>query len=479
MANKFSIQTSLDGLSEKQFLMLCSNAITTIGWQHHIDFEVGIEASTGANLKTYGETITIKIDNGIAEIKSVCTQWQITDWGKNKKNIQQLLGAIEAEKLEIDTTQLDEQIELLIAERIQAEKDFIERKELGELTPTEKIAIQQGANYITYILIAINVFIFIAMVVSGVSLFEPSAEAISNWGGNFRLYTVGGDWWRLLTCVFVHIGIIHLALNMYALFFIGSYLEPLLGKAKFALIYICTGVLASVVSIWWSGESVSAGASGAIFGMYGVFLALLTTKLIDQETRKALLQSILIFVGYNLLYGMKGGIDNAAHIGGLVSGFVLGYVLYYGIIEKTKSVLTSALIVLVTVLTSYGYLSTSKNDDITYLQKLEEIVVLEKQAIAPLNMQNITQQELTNMLTNTSLPNWQKSKSIISTTLSLNLSNEKLTKQRMHFRDYINLRIRETELLIISITDSSEQYKKEFAGIENSIEIVLDLLKNE
>lgn len=89
-----------------------------------------------------------------------------------------------------------------------------------------------------------------------------------------------------------------------------------------------TGVLASAASVWWYKANVSVGASGAIFGLYGLFLALMVTKIFHPEFSKVFLSSTLIFVGFNLLMGFTGGIDNAAHIGGLVSGFLIGLILY-------------------------------------------------------------------------------------------------------------------------------------------------------
>ena len=114
-------------------------------------------------------------------------------------------------------------------------------------------------------------------------------------------------------------------MNMYALLYIGVLLEPILGRSRFISAYLLTGLTASITSLWWHDLTISAGASGAIFGMYGVFLAMLTTNVIEEAKRKALLTSIAIFVGYNLIYGLKGGIDNAAHIGGLLGGLVIGY----------------------------------------------------------------------------------------------------------------------------------------------------------
>lgn len=178
--------------------------------------------------------------------------------------------------------------------------------------------------YITPILIEINLIVFIAMVIAGFGFVSFKGEDLLNCGANYRPVTTGGQWWRLLTNTFMHGGLMHILANMYGLLFVGIILEPLLGKKKYLLIYLTTGILASVASIWWYEATVSVGASGAIFGLYGFFLATLLFKVFPPEFGKAFLISTLVFVGFNLLMGFTGGIDNAAHIGGLISGFIIG-----------------------------------------------------------------------------------------------------------------------------------------------------------
>ncbi|WP_373395877.1 rhomboid family intramembrane serine protease [Algoriphagus halophilus] len=181
--------------------------------------------------------------------------------------------------------------------------------------------------FVTPLLIICNLLIFIAMIYTGTHFLFPDIQDLLDWGANYRPFTVDGQWWRLLVSCFLHIGILHLLFNMYALFYIGLLLEPYLGKARFLAAYLISGIAASIASIWWNGMVVSAGASGAIFGMYGVFLALLSTNLVDKSIRKSLFTSIGVFVVYNLVNGLNpnNGVDNAAHIGGLLTGFVLGY----------------------------------------------------------------------------------------------------------------------------------------------------------
>jgi membrane associated rhomboid family serine protease len=203
------------------------------------------------------------------------------------------------------------------------------------------------------------------MAINGAGIFDADGYTQVTWGSNFTPLTLSGDWWRLITCMFIHFGIIHLAMNTYALYMAGIYLEPMLGKTRFIVAYLCTGIVASIASLWWHSEGVnSAGASGAIFGMYGVFLALLFTNLIPKQIRGALLQSIGVFVVFNLIFGMKAGVDNAAHVGGLVSGVIIGFV-YYPLLKKNetgiKSRVALAAIAGITVLSAWMYLNSPRN----------------------------------------------------------------------------------------------------------------------
>lgn len=181
--------------------------------------------------------------------------------------------------------------------------------------------------YITPIIINLNLLIYIVMVFAGLGFVSFKGSDLLNWGANFRPLTTDGQWWRLLTSTFLHGGLMHILANMYGLLFVGIFLEPLLGKTKYVLVYLVTGILASIASIWWYDTTVSVGASGAIFGLYGFFLACLLLKVFPADFGKAFLISTLIFVGFNLLMGLTGGIDNAAHIGGLASGFIIGLIM--------------------------------------------------------------------------------------------------------------------------------------------------------
>jgi rhomboid protease GluP len=212
-----------------------------------------------------------------------------------------------------------------------------EKERLEEAVWNNLLARPDSSLLVTYALLTLNILVFIFLSTQGAGILLPNAIVSIDWGSNYRPLTLSGDWWRIGTCIFLHFGIIHLAMNMYALHEIGAYLEPLLGRTKFLAAYMSTGILASLVSLRWYQEPVnSAGASGAIFGMYGVFLMLLCTEIVPQARRKHLLPSIGAFVFYNLAHGTSSGVDNAAHIGGLFSGLFFGYFFYYSLALRQR-----------------------------------------------------------------------------------------------------------------------------------------------
>jgi rhomboid protease GluP len=180
---------------------------------------------------------------------------------------------------------------------------------------------------ITQVFFGICVAVFIAMALAHGSLDTPTSPELIHWGANDGPLTLGRDWWRLFTCLFVHIGIIHIAFNMWCLWDLGRLCESLYGHWTFGALYLICGMGASFASVLWRPEGVSAGASGAIFGLAGALIAAfyLGEFSMPRSAVMGSLRSVVIFVGYNLAFGAVSGItDNAAHIGGLITGLVLG-----------------------------------------------------------------------------------------------------------------------------------------------------------
>jgi len=155
-------------------------------------------------------------------------------------------------------------------------------------------------------------------------------------GFSNRSQVLNGEAWRLLTNTFLHFSLGHLIGNMIVLIYIGSLIEWKLGRWNFLFLYLFTGLMASMVSVIWHPDTIAGGASGAIFGLFGILLALLSTKFYERNARQALLISTGIFVGYHLIPGNK-QIDFAAHLGGLLSGYILGLVAYWGLSNKNDA----------------------------------------------------------------------------------------------------------------------------------------------
>jgi membrane associated rhomboid family serine protease len=179
-------------------------------------------------------------------------------------------------------------------------------------------------------LVAANAVAFAVMVARGASPISPSAGDLIGWGANFGPATLGGQPWRLLASTFLHFGALHLAMNMLALWNVGRLVERLFGNARFAALYLAAGIFGSTASVLQHPDVVSAGASGAVFGVYaalGGFL-LQQRRSIPGPVLAGLRNVAVSFVGYNLVFGLTNrNIDMAAHVGGLVGGFAAGALL--------------------------------------------------------------------------------------------------------------------------------------------------------
>jgi rhomboid protease GluP len=185
----------------------------------------------------------------------------------------------------------------------------------------------------TYTLVGINCAVYLLMVLKGVSPSSPSVGDLVHWGANFGGYVLAGQWWRLLTAAFVHVGLLHLATNMWCLWNLGLLGEPLLGPWGVAAVYVLTGIAGNLLSTAVHPQIVGAGASGAVFGLAGVLILLLKAKLLPvaPEEIRRLRKSVIYFALLNFVIGgttmflrTSIQIDNMAHLGGFLCGLAMG-----------------------------------------------------------------------------------------------------------------------------------------------------------
>jgi rhomboid protease GluP len=183
---------------------------------------------------------------------------------------------------------------------------------------------------VTSAIIGANVFVYLAMTLSGVSPIDPQISDLVKWGANNGMQTLVSQPWRMWTSNYVHIGIIHIALNMWCLWSLGILAERIFDRWTYFLTYTCCGIAGSLASLGLHPTRFGAGASGAIFGLAGALISALYLGHLPVPPRalKSTLKSLVLFAGYNLFFGaVVPAIDNSAHLGGLVCGLILGAVL--------------------------------------------------------------------------------------------------------------------------------------------------------
>lgn len=186
----------------------------------------------------------------------------------------------------------------------------------------------------TYVLIGINGAVYLAMCFSGVSWWAPTARDILHWGASRGVNEIFfHEWWRVLTATFVHVGIVHIGTNMWCLWGLGLLGEPLLGASGVVAVYVLTGIAGNLLSSAVHPGIIGAGASGAVFGIAGVLILLLSSPHLPfpKSELHRLRRSVIYFAGINLVIGAStllyaGGIkiDNMAHLGGFLSGLAIG-----------------------------------------------------------------------------------------------------------------------------------------------------------
>ena len=196
---------------------------------------------------------------------------------------------------------------------------------------------------VTYIIMAICIILFILMELSGGS---TNSQTLLKYGANLDVLVKNGEYYRLFTCIFLHIGIMHLLCNMYSLYIIGREVENLFGKIKYIIIFILSGIFGSIMSLAFTHNTISAGASGAIFGLLGALLYF--GMHYRTYLGEAIKRSIIPIIVVNLIIGFFAeGIDLAAHIGGLVGGILLAMMVGVPDKSKTKDIINGTILTII------------------------------------------------------------------------------------------------------------------------------------
>jgi rhomboid protease GluP len=465
-------------LTYEEILITALEAAKKLNWKIGFTSQRAFIAYTKFSMSSWGEEVKVNVEHEKLIVKSECTGNQLIDWGKNKGNVDAFLKSFQETVATLSPEEIAQRYQEVGAD-IASPADLINqplKSSRNNVQDFISIFIPIKGYFVTPIVINLNILVFVIMALTGVDIMAPDTDSLIAWGANFRPVTLGGEWWRLLTSCFLHIGVIHLLMNLYALVYIGIQLEPHLGKTRFLAAYLLTGIAGSASSLYWHEFTVSAGASGAIFGMYGVFLAMLTTNLIEKTARQAMLTSIAIFVGYNLLNGARGGIDNAAHIGGLICGIVIGYAYYPGLVKPDKEKLkyiTLAMITLVVFSYSFFIYQRTPNDIGMYDEKLNQFISLESMALEYYNKdRSAPKEELLKEIKDHGIYYWKEGIKIISEADKLSIP-EVLHAKNKKLIQYCDLRIKCYELIYKTIAENTENYKSEIENYEKQIEAIV------
>jgi len=203
---------------------------------------------------------------------------------------------------------------------LQEARDFLQRLENGKPVPWVCVA-----------LIVINVLVWLMIGLRGGGWLDVAPAQLLAYGGNTASSVQAGEWWRLLSATFLHGGLLHLALNMVGLWFAGSLLERIFGSRQFLLIYLASGLAGSVASLHFAAQThVAVGASGAVFGVAGALVAgvLQHRASLPKAFSTQTLSGFSVYLALSLVQGFsRPGIDNAAHVGGLIAGILIAWVL--------------------------------------------------------------------------------------------------------------------------------------------------------
>ncbi len=206
--------------------------------------------------------------------------------------------------------------------------------------------------WVTYALIAANIAMFAVELGKGAGLTGATPKQMIELGGDFAPLTLHGEWWRLLSAMFLHYGALHIGMNMLCLYRV-SVVERMIGRCEFLAVYLAAGLLGGIASLMRHSDAVGAGASGAVFGAFGAFAAIMIVRRaeFDPQVWSRTMRSLGSFFGLNLVIGLSSPtIDMSAHVGGLITGFVAGFVLA----KTAKPSANQALRALLTVVLAAG-----------------------------------------------------------------------------------------------------------------------------
>lgn len=472
-----------------KYLIIARQVIENLGWKFSHISKTGIIAYTPISFQSYTEEISIRIHGNFAVVKSECVgiQMLFNDYGKNDLNLEKFFHEFEYVQYHLQDIWDEKLIEFheLIASQDDTYFDKAPLTAKNKIKNVLYLFLPQKGYLVTPILVILNVIyfgitvLFVAIVFKLRSEDALITEVITNaylkLGANSRELVLEGQYWRLITHQFIHLSFSHLFFNMYALIYIGLMVEHKLGSVKFLVTYLLSGICGGLVSLIFHKFGFMAGASGAIMGIFGAFMALSLSKAFEKNASKALLISTVAVTAIMLINGMGGKVDNSAHIGGLISGFVICYLLFNEKIGKFKvdAPLQYGLTATLIVAFSAAVLIFTPNYQNRKFYKLQ--FAFEQNAFDFNKVYSIpydlSKAEKVKMIEQYGIQMWHKNKKIVAEMKKLNLE-----KKESYKRDFdgkiTNLAIKISELLRKEYLEESSKYRDEIEQLTDEINII-------
>jgi rhomboid protease GluP len=313
--------------------------ISTLGfdWKNHLKRDIGIVFQKTKAMQKLLHSKHVEVNNVYITPHSPVDSWEelkkpmvVQDKNPIKMRTFYLSGEdyhSEVDRLEETLAvsfqhENEEQTEIQLEENVLRYKTELLRT-IEEKRKKEQHIFSYGKPFITYSLLVINAIMFLLLELNGGS---QNTETLLNFGAKYNPAIMDGEWWRIITSMFLHIGLLHFASNMLFLYYFGSLAERIYGSTRYFIIYMLAGIGGGITSFAWM-TNLSAGASGALYGLFGAFLyfGIIHKRLFFQTIGKDILVLLAINIGLGFVLPQ---LDYTAHLGGLVAGFIAAAIVH-------------------------------------------------------------------------------------------------------------------------------------------------------
>lgn len=476
----FSKDLTLDTLSHQEFFALAYEIGLQLKWNITNISDTSIDFISDLSWSGNNEAINIQVNDNIATISSSFSDNRILNTDINKENIDAFISKFDVLKNTQNIEELVHNYNHYLQTIQVSEQSNVETEKIEDNSSFWDLFLPSDGYFINPIIMDINIIVFLIMAITSLSFLEFDTDTLIHWGGNLKRLTLDGQWWRLFTSCFVHVGFMHLVMNMVALIYMGVYVEAYLGKSRYLATYLFTGVVSSLASLYWNEFSVSVGASGAIFGVYGAFFTLLVLGIVEKSIRRPFIFTIVFFFIISVFEGTtEENIDLAAHIVGFISGIFVGLFFVPSILKPNPFIKIFSLMLLPMLLIFIVIFSLKKipKDDIIYDSIFSRFGKLETEAIGVYKLPDSTPTDSVLIYLETKgIPNWKENIRLIDSLKYLKLPIT-LKNQNKYLLEYSKLRLQSFELYYKGIKEQTGLYNYQLDSLYTQIDSALVRIK--